>query len=214
MIVRTALSSSRDMTRRFSRILFNIRRYSWGLAFVSLLIARCSSLGKENSYSCKDRDRKPSFGNGPPGNECAKDIFTYINGITKCDTDPAPEPEEKSRNPQADKDHQQWLSDIALLDRYSSEEQSEADREADLQPVRQCIADGVDACKRPSSSGMANFRTNWISTTIAPYPVTLLNDSRRIRRRKNWRSERLRNARTMKKASVISTMTTSSASVP
>lgn len=130
------------MTPRFNHILFNIRAYSCGLALMSLVIAPLSSLGQENSYSCKDRYGKPSFGNGPPGNECVSDICTFINGFKKCHSDPAPEPDEKSRNPQAEKDHQQFLSDIALLDRYASEEQIETDRKANLQPVLKSIADG------------------------------------------------------------------------
>jgi hypothetical protein len=52
-----------------------------------------------------------------------------------------PELEEKSHNPQAEADHLQWLSDVALMERYPNEPRIEEDRNADLGPVRQLLAD-------------------------------------------------------------------------
>lgn len=114
---------------------------SAGLALLALLVAASNSFANATSYRCTDRNGKSLAGDGPPSNDCWNNICTFTNGIKKCEGETASEPDERARSPRVQSDHQQWLSDIALIDRYPTEARIEADREAELQLVRRRIAD-------------------------------------------------------------------------
>jgi len=130
-----------DMTSMMRHSHLDVRLHWYCLALASLLMFPCTSFGNEGSYVCKDRDGNSLTGNGPPGNDCVSDICTFSNRIKRCSGDPTPGSEEESRNSQAEIAHKKWLSDIALLDRYPSEDRLEADRTTELKPVRKSIAD-------------------------------------------------------------------------
>ncbi len=161
------------MTLRISRDPFKTHYLFGGLALVALLLVSSSSSADATSYRCTDRNGKPLLGNGPPSNECVNNICTFTNGIKKCESESALEPEENSRSPQAELDHQQWLTDIALLERYPTEERIEADGKSDLQPVRRRIADAERRLKAAVDERQGGTQNELDFHSHGPIPLEL-----------------------------------------
>jgi len=133
------------MTLMRGRAPYETCRLACALALAAFLLAPCDATDNALAFLCKDKNGKPVSGNGPPSNDCASHVCTLSNTGKKCEDESEPESAQKAPGDQAASHHKQWLSDIALLERYPTLERIEEARQADLDPVYRRLALAKDA---------------------------------------------------------------------